>query len=226
MLRTALRVLLVHGAAYAASRATELLGSAENRTTNSMAYPALVSAVSVARTRRFYASAQFGATAMAVSGSPTLAFWPLCAIELAPLMMTMVRKNIASTRTYHRVYTAALCVPYTLCAYALACRLRESSPFEPELLRHAVSPALVSARLAHSLRVSGATKHAALGVYGLLMGVAECFDCKVRTFKWDSLFFAGMLLSLIAIPAHDVRWMFARLPPGGLCSTESTRKSS
>jgi hypothetical protein len=105
---------------WAASRITERHGSRDRRTTNAMPYPASVTPAQQAGVKRNYVLAQFNATVQCVTGSATAAFLPLVAIQLAPLLMTLVRKNRITALTYHRVYAAALYLPYLATVARLA----------------------------------------------------------------------------------------------------------
>jgi len=65
------------------------------------------------RFKSFYAYSQFMATLACLAVSNPA--WPLAvllAIQLASLLMTLVRKGILSTRGYHYFYTASLVAPY------------------------------------------------------------------------------------------------------------------
>lgn len=67
--------------------------------------------------KKFYAYSQFMATIACLAvGNP---MWPLSvlfAIQLASLLMTLVRKGLISARTLHYAYTASLVVPYIMTA--------------------------------------------------------------------------------------------------------------
>jgi len=69
------------------------------------------------RFKRFYAYSQFMATMACLAvANPA---WPLAcllAIQLASLLMTLVRKGLLSARGYHYGYTAALLLPYLVAA--------------------------------------------------------------------------------------------------------------
>jgi hypothetical protein len=65
----------------------------------------------VCLTKDFYTYAQMFATAMSISGDADLAYMPLLAIQLAPFMMTLVRKRLVDATTYHVIYACALAVP-------------------------------------------------------------------------------------------------------------------
>ena len=64
--------------------------------------------------QEFYRDAQVHATLLAAVGQPTLTFLCLLGIQIAPLLMTLVRKGLASSTHYHRYYSLALQVPYLL----------------------------------------------------------------------------------------------------------------
>lgn len=96
----------------AASLVTYYIGNTKERTTNAMPYPSEIAVPQQEAIKRAYTRAQFLATAHAVLGDATCAFAPLYGIQAAPFLMTLVRKNIVSALTYHRVYAIALYVPY------------------------------------------------------------------------------------------------------------------
>jgi hypothetical protein len=91
-----------------ASYITEQHGCRINRTTNSMPYPSIVTPSQQSQIKMYYARAQFGATAQAVCQDATICFMPLIAIQMAPLLMTLVRKGKVTTNTYHFGYAVAL----------------------------------------------------------------------------------------------------------------------
>lgn len=105
------QLVVAHVTMRAASEVTATVGDAHRRTTNAMPYPPALSDHDVRRTKRFYTYAQMFATAMSISGDSDLAYMPLLAIQLAPLLMTLVRKGIVGASTYHLVYSAALAAP-------------------------------------------------------------------------------------------------------------------
>lgn len=65
--------------------------------------------------KSFYAYCQFMATlACLMTSNPS---WPLVVllpIQLAALLMTLVRKGLISTKSYHMAYTASLCLPFVV----------------------------------------------------------------------------------------------------------------
>ena len=89
--------------AKAADVVTSRLGDAEKRTTNAMPYPKTVSVEERHAVKFQYVSAQFGATAAACLPDATLSFVPLLAIQVAPLLMTLVRKGKIDGVSYHAV---------------------------------------------------------------------------------------------------------------------------
>lgn len=97
-----------------AKEITQCFGNTQKRTTNAMPYPENTNVVNIKLTKAFYATAQFGATTCAIWGPPTVAFLPICAIEIAPFMMTLVRKGKATVLQYHQIYTIALLIHYLL----------------------------------------------------------------------------------------------------------------
>eukprot|EP00930_Biecheleria_cincta_P041051 TRINITY_DN28124_c0_g1_i1.p1 TRINITY_DN28124_c0_g1~~TRINITY_DN28124_c0_g1_i1.p1 ORF type:complete len:325 (-),score=54.86 TRINITY_DN28124_c0_g1_i1:31-1005(-) len=86
---------------------TENFGSTEKRTTNAMPYPEETDSIQPV-TKWFYAKSQFAATAFAAFGTPTLSFGAVLAIEIASFLMTLVRKGIIESHTYHIIYASAL----------------------------------------------------------------------------------------------------------------------
>jgi hypothetical protein len=63
--------------------------------------------------KTFYAYSQFMATfACFLVTNPAFSLAVLLAIQLASLLMTLVRKGLLSTRGYHMIYTATLVAPY------------------------------------------------------------------------------------------------------------------
>lgn len=115
----AVRLAVVLSTCKCAAWITKRFGDAQKRTTNTMPYPSTVKEPSITHTKQFYTTAQFAATACSVCAPPTVCFLPLCAIEIAPLLMTLVRKNRCTAMGYHRTYTIALLLNYPtwfLCA--------------------------------------------------------------------------------------------------------------
>lgn len=124
-----MRWVVVFGAMMSADAVTTRIGSTQDRTTNAMPYPDWTKPDDVRRIKKFYARAQFHATAWAAIGPPTLAWFPLLALELAPLMMTLVRKGLASARMYHAVYGFALWGAYPVLLHSLAVGDDASDPW-------------------------------------------------------------------------------------------------
>lgn len=84
-------------------------------TTATMPYWEGCSVQTQKRFKSFYAYCQFLASLGCLSVSNPA--WPLSillAIQLASLLMTLVRKGLLSTRGYHYLYTAALVTPYVV----------------------------------------------------------------------------------------------------------------
>jgi hypothetical protein len=98
----------------AASYVTDKYGCREQRTTNSMPYPNYVTPEQQQLVKTFYARSQFGATATCLLNDPTIQFAPTLAIQMAPLLMTLVRKGKVSSAVYHRVYAIALYLGYIM----------------------------------------------------------------------------------------------------------------
>jgi hypothetical protein len=103
---------------YLADEATNRLrvNSYESTTAN-MPYWEGCSDATKTRFKKFYAYCQFMATiACLIAGNPVWPLSVLLAIQLASLLMTLVRKGLISARAYHYAYTASLCVPYVMVA--------------------------------------------------------------------------------------------------------------
>lgn len=96
---------------------TRTMGDRNRRTTNAMPYPDGMDA----RLHKLeYARAQFAATHAATLSDTTLNWLPLFAIQLSPLLMTLVRKGKIDARVYHNAYAAALWIGYPLSAIRIA----------------------------------------------------------------------------------------------------------
>jgi len=106
------KVGIVLLACKAAAVTTEQIGSTEKRTTNAMPYPEWVSSSQQETAKRFYAKSQFAATALAIFGTPMLSFGSILAIEIASVLMTLVRKGLIESWVYHAVYGAALFIMF------------------------------------------------------------------------------------------------------------------
>lgn len=105
---------MVLGAVRVASAVTDRYGCREQRTTNSMPYPPTVSDDQRPPIKKSYALAQFAATAVCLLPDATVNFAPLLAIQMAPLLMTLVRKGKVTAGTYHRVYAVSLWLGYVM----------------------------------------------------------------------------------------------------------------
>lgn len=65
--------------------------------------------------KSYYAYCQFLATlSCLICSNPSWPFVVLLPIQLAALLMTLVRKGLISTKVYHLTYTASLCVPFVV----------------------------------------------------------------------------------------------------------------
>ena len=93
----------------------KLREDASETTTGTMPYWAGASPRTIRRFKGFYAYCQWMATlGCLANGNP---LWPLCIalpIQLASLLMTLVRKGLLTARGYHLLYTASLCVPFVV----------------------------------------------------------------------------------------------------------------
>ena len=82
-------------------------------TTATMPYWPGCSVETQKRFKQFYAYSQFMATIACLAvWNPAWAFAVMLPIQLASLLMTLVRKGIISARGYHIAYTVSLCMPY------------------------------------------------------------------------------------------------------------------
>ena len=85
----------------------------EESTTATMPYWEGCSVQTQKRFKQFYAYCQFMATiACFAMWNPAFGFAVMLPIQLASLLMTLVRKGIISARTYHIAYTVSLCMPF------------------------------------------------------------------------------------------------------------------
>lgn len=128
-----------------ADMATERLGSTEKRTTNAMPYHRDADEAFEQTAKHFYAKSQFMATALAAFGTPMLSFSSVLAIEAASVLMTLVRKGIIETRTYHMTYAASL--------FIVGPAILTTAYFGDEHIVRAVLTAMVAGALAVRLRM-------------------------------------------------------------------------
>ncbi|KAG7354151.1 cytochrome b5-like heme/steroid binding domain containing protein [Nitzschia inconspicua] len=99
---------------WGADKATEKFRFVEvESTTATMPYWEGCSMETQKKFKAFYAYCQFMATlACLACGNPAWPLSVLIAIQLASLLMTLVRKGLLSARGYHYGYTASLVMPY------------------------------------------------------------------------------------------------------------------
>jgi len=107
-----IKVGIVTATMAAADKVSYMIGSTEERTTNSMPYYDGIEPSVKNAAKRFYSKSQFAATALCIFGSPTLAFCSVFAIEIASFLMTLVRKGIIKARTYHVIYSFGLFIMF------------------------------------------------------------------------------------------------------------------
>ncbi|CAJ1384030.1 unnamed protein product [Effrenium voratum] len=190
VLSVVVKVSLVLAACKAADVATEMIGSTEARTTNSMPYPKKTSETIEQVAKKFYAKSQFAATALAAFGTPSLSFCSILAIELASLLMTLVRKGIIEARTYHIVYAFSLFIMFP----CLVATIHSGD----ELAEMAAFRGLTACALAVDLRLTyGFSKYITWAISivgGYFLVDMLCPVMGVTVFKW---FFAwpGMMWS-------------------------------
>ena len=109
---TFIQLFIVLITCYISDYATKLYGSYEIRTTNKMPYPEYYSNNRIIINKKFYSYAQFYATVWGAMGNMTTAFMPIVAIEIAPFLMTLVRKGKINSHVYHSVYRWCLLSNY------------------------------------------------------------------------------------------------------------------
>jgi cytochrome b5 len=99
---------------YGADQATERLREVEvESTTATMPYWEGCSIETQRRFKSFYAYSQFMATLACLAvGNPAWPLSVLLAIQMASLLMTLVRKGLLSAKGYHIGYTISLILPY------------------------------------------------------------------------------------------------------------------
>lgn len=105
------KVALILGTCYTADFITAKYGCKEQRTTNAMPYPDVITPEMQKNVKYNYAMKQMAAALSCISESPTLPWATLGAIQGAPLLMTLVRKGKVTSLTYHRTYILQLASP-------------------------------------------------------------------------------------------------------------------
>eukprot|EP00980_Cylindrotheca_fusiformis_P005570 scaffold1183_cov114-Cylindrotheca_fusiformis.AAC.3 len=115
------RAVVVLGTVQAAKIISNKYGDREKRTTNAMPYPSSVSSAQQASIKKQYALSQFSATTICMINDPSMTFAPLLGIQMAPLMMTLVRKGKATSFDYHRIYAFSLYLGYAMVFVRLFC---------------------------------------------------------------------------------------------------------
>jgi hypothetical protein len=146
------RLLLVLAVTRVASFITDVYGDREQRTTNSMPYPESVDDRKQKNVKLFYTRAQFGATATVFIPDATLNYAPLLAIQMAPLLMTLVRKGKVGALTYHRVYALALGLGYVANGVVLFRLAWSATPSDIRMILLHCAPAIPVARLLRMYR--------------------------------------------------------------------------
>lgn len=107
-LRAFAKVCVVVGTSRAAALVTSIYGCNDKRTTNTMPYPKWTTPNQQKYIKYMYAKSQFVASNLSMLPDPSRNFFPMLAIQIAPLMMTLVRKGKASAMWYHRIYFLSL----------------------------------------------------------------------------------------------------------------------
>eukprot|EP00931_Biecheleriopsis_adriatica_P081406 TRINITY_DN5473_c0_g1_i1.p1 TRINITY_DN5473_c0_g1~~TRINITY_DN5473_c0_g1_i1.p1 ORF type:complete len:360 (-),score=39.81 TRINITY_DN5473_c0_g1_i1:50-1075(-) len=177
---------------WAAEKATERLGSKEDRTTNAMPYPDGVPKNVEATIKKFYAKSQFAASALAAFGTPMLSFGSVFAIEIASFLMTLVRKGKIDSWAYHAAYAASLFIMFP----ALVATLYFSGDPEAEM---ATFRALIVMRFAVDLRIKYRFSRYAMWVLSSAVGciVAAGMAGIMSTLGIKVLALCGMLWSVM-----------------------------
>lgn len=111
---------MILGASRIASYITDTHGSREKRTTNTMPYPPHFTPDMQQMVKKEYAQAQFSATLASILPDANANWGMLLPIQMAPLLMTLVRKGKVRTITYHRVYAISLYFCYVVNTLSLA----------------------------------------------------------------------------------------------------------
>ena len=110
---SALSILVANFVADAATRRLRVHES--ESTTATMPYWPGCSIETQRRFKQFYAYSQFLATLSCLAlWNPAFGFAVMMPIQIAALLMTLVRKGIISARTLHMTYTVSLCMPYAV----------------------------------------------------------------------------------------------------------------
>ena len=124
---TCIQLFIVLTTCYVSDYVTKLYGSYLIRTTNKMPYPEYYSDNRIIINKMFYSYTQFYATVWGAMGNATTAFMPIIAIEIAPLLMTLVRKGKVSSHVYHTVYRWSLLTNYIVIIRCIWIRTLENN---------------------------------------------------------------------------------------------------
>jgi hypothetical protein len=108
------RAIIIMGTNHIASLITTHYGDCDKRTTNSMPYPPQITPAQQLIIKKWYSLSQFGASVSCLMNDASINFAPLLAIQMAPLLMTLVRKGKITIWTYHRVYSLSLFLGYVI----------------------------------------------------------------------------------------------------------------
>lgn len=105
---------VILGTITVASEITDRYGDREKRTTNALPYPEHVTEEAAKGIKLMYAKAQFAATHVCILHDSSINFFCLCAIQMAPFLMTLVRKGKIGATAYHQVYAFSLWVTFVV----------------------------------------------------------------------------------------------------------------
>ena len=113
------RFFLLALTTWAASRISFWYGDSVQRTTNCMPYPSCLNPQVKDAIKWNYMDAQFAASKMVLSPDAAMCWIPLLGIQIAPFLMTLVRKGKIGALTYHRVYAMCLSMGYVYAALSV-----------------------------------------------------------------------------------------------------------
>lgn len=188
----------------AASWVTICIGDPESRTTNTMPYPKTIEEEQVNLTRLMYRDAQFFASAMMLCRNPTICFMPLLAIQIAPFLMTLVRKNLTGPAFYHGTYAWAL---WLNILGVMSLLWRSTHGIDEDGVRDQVVFCLLAFKFTTYVRVQRRlNKHLAwlVGPLGSLLAIKACEAVSSR-------FIEGNLMWVPKLSCPRYYWLMARL---------------
>tara|TARA_B100000902_G_C27322663_1_gene925845 strand:- start:19327 stop:19962 length:636 start_codon:yes stop_codon:yes gene_type:complete len=108
------KLFIILGTIYIAEKITYKYGNKKERTTNKMPYPSNITTIEQNKIKLLYTRAQFLATINVITEDPISCFIPVLAIQIAPFLMTLIRKGKIRCIIYHRVYALTLWLPFLI----------------------------------------------------------------------------------------------------------------